>query len=47
MKKQVKKLTLTKETLQMLGEAELKAPRGGTLSVYRPCFATEKPSCRC
>lgn len=47
MKKTPKKLTLTKETLQALGEAELTAPHGGTLSVYRPCFATEAPSCRC
>lgn len=47
MKKQPKKLVLTKETLQALEEVELRAPQGGTLSVYRPCFATEQPSCRC
>jgi hypothetical protein len=53
MKKQVKKLVLTKETLRTLAGEEFADVRGGSYfttgcaSRIMPCFNTEQASCRC
>ncbi|HTG34029.1 MAG TPA: hypothetical protein VLB76_13955 [Thermoanaerobaculia bacterium] len=53
MKKQVKKLVLTKETLRTLAGEEFADVHGGSYfttgcaSRIMPCFNTEQASCRC
>jgi hypothetical protein len=53
MKKQVKKLVLTKETLRTLTGEEFADVLGGSYfttgcaSRIRPCFNTEQASCNC
>lgn len=54
MKKQMKKLTLAKETVRNLEGSELAVPvHGGLISTgfgsscAAPCFYTNQPSCTC
>ena len=56
MKKQIKKLVLSKETVRSLGETDLAAPRGGVTefgticfcgSGNKPCFNSQQYTCPC